>query len=88
MSITACAELGLYYGLVSLTQMVELDQDNNAVVPAVAIADWPEDLNAPQMAPPRFAWYNNLHDRRVPGDFEEFSSGRAKRWQHSGTRQL
>ena len=41
-SITACGEVGLYYGLVSLTQMVHLDQEGKTVVPAVAIADWPE----------------------------------------------
>jgi len=41
-SISACGELGLYYGLVSLTQMAWLDREGKTVVPAVVIADWPE----------------------------------------------
>jgi len=41
-TVTACSDLGLYYGLLSLIQIVGSDQENGPVVRAVTIADWPQ----------------------------------------------
>jgi hypothetical protein len=40
-TITSCSDLGLYYGLVSLVQVVQSNQESGVFVPAVTIADWP-----------------------------------------------
>ena len=40
--ITASTDLGIYYGLVSLCQLLDRDGPENISVPEVKIADWPE----------------------------------------------
>jgi hypothetical protein len=40
-TITACSDLGLYYGLVSLVQLVHSNRKKGVVVPTLTIADWP-----------------------------------------------
>jgi hypothetical protein len=40
--ITACSELGIYYGLVSLCQLLDKDANGGLCVPVARIADWPE----------------------------------------------
>jgi hypothetical protein len=40
--ITACSDLGVYYGLVSLCQLLDKEGAGGICVPAVQIADWPE----------------------------------------------
>jgi hypothetical protein len=40
-TITACNDVGLYYGLLSLVQSVHSDQKKGVVVPVITIADWP-----------------------------------------------
>jgi hypothetical protein len=41
-TIGAASDLGLYYGLVSLCQLVEREESGQLWLPAVRIADWPE----------------------------------------------
>ena len=40
--ITACGDLGIYYGLVSLCQLLDKDGQGDLCLPAVKLADWPE----------------------------------------------
>ena len=40
--ITACSDLGIYYGLVSLCQLLDKGAEGDLCLPAVTIADWPE----------------------------------------------
>lgn len=41
-SITAASELGLYYGLVSVCQLVESDNNDKIIARETKIVDWPE----------------------------------------------
>jgi hypothetical protein len=41
-TVTACSDLGLYYGLVSLVQTICCDSQRRPVVPALTVADWPQ----------------------------------------------
>jgi len=40
--IAACSDLGVYYGLVTLCQLLDKDAEGDVCLPAVTIADWPE----------------------------------------------
>jgi hypothetical protein len=40
--VAACSELGIYYGLVSLCQLLDKDEQGNLCLPEVKLADWPE----------------------------------------------
>ena len=40
--VTACSELGIYYGLVSLCQLLDKAEAGSVCLPDVKIADWPE----------------------------------------------
>ena len=40
--ITACSDLGIYYALVSLCQLLEKSAGGGIALPVVRIADWPE----------------------------------------------
>jgi len=40
--LCACSDLGAFYGLVSLCQLIERDAQQGIRVPTVRIADWPE----------------------------------------------
>jgi hypothetical protein len=40
--INACSDLGIYYGLVSLCQLLDKDEQGSICLPAVSMADWPE----------------------------------------------
>jgi hypothetical protein len=41
-AITACGEIGLYYGLVSLCQLIHGDQSGTIYAKEAMLADWPE----------------------------------------------
>jgi len=41
-TIKACSNLGLYYGLVSLIQLVDSNEEGQIWLPEVKIVDWPE----------------------------------------------
>jgi len=41
-TIKACSNLGLYYGLVSLIQLIDSNDDGQIRLPEVKIVDWPE----------------------------------------------
>ena len=41
MVVRACADLGLYYGLVSACQLLDRDDQGRLYAPATTIADWP-----------------------------------------------
>ena len=40
--VTACSELGIYYGLVSLCQLLDQGESGGVCLPVTKIADWPE----------------------------------------------
>jgi hypothetical protein len=40
--LTACSDLGIYYGLVSLCQLLDKDEPGGVCLAVVKIADWPE----------------------------------------------
>jgi hypothetical protein len=40
--ITGCSDLGIYYGIVSLCQLLDKDEQGGICLRAVNIADWPE----------------------------------------------
>ena len=40
--ITACGDLGIYYGFISLCQLMDNDNKGGICLPVVKIADWPE----------------------------------------------
>ncbi len=41
-SVKACSDLGFYYGLVSLCQIVDNNESGEIALPELKIADWPE----------------------------------------------
>jgi hypothetical protein len=40
--VTGCSDLGIYYALVSLCQLLDKDERGAITVPVVKLADWPE----------------------------------------------